>query len=129
MGELNFYPPQSRSFIAEHYLDVGNLRVAGQWLTGADTQARDFEIVIPTLYALSSPQGPVSGMLDGIPYTGPRLLTAGVHHFVFSNTAEPVAVIWARALAKGFKPLLQATLPGMNSGWRDIAAMAAPLPH
>lgn len=114
MGELNFYPPQSRSFIAGHYLDVGNLRVAGQWLTGTDTQARNFEIVIPTLYALSSPQGPVGGMLDGSPYTGPRLLTAGVHHFVFSSTAEPVAVIWARALAKGFKPLMQAAIPSIN---------------
>jgi len=129
MGELNFYPEQSRSFIAEHYLDIGNLRVTGQWLTCTGAQACDFEIVIPTLYALSSPQGPVSGMLDGRPYTGPRLLTPGVHHFVFNGATEPVAVIWARAWAKGFKPLMQATLPSINSGLRAVTALTGPLPH
>ncbi len=104
VGDLAFYTGPSRRFIAAHYLDVGHLRVAGQWLPAAGGQPHDFEIVIPAIYALSSPQGAVQGLLDGQPYSGARLLTAGPHRFIAPADAAPVAVIWAPALAKGYLP-------------------------
>lgn len=99
-----FFPPRGRQFINENFISVGPLRVAGQML---EQQQGDiaFNIQIPASYAVVAEHGDVSGWLDGTPYTGPRLLASGIHHFRLNATPnDRLAVIWAPAIERGFSP-------------------------
>ena len=82
----------------------GRYTVAGQHLRpGADGHAA-FSIQIATAYALVTPHGAASGRLDGKPYAGKVFLDAGPHEFVSDHPSEPLNLVWAQALERGFQP-------------------------
>ena len=61
-------------------------------------------MTIPARYAIVAREGAVAGLLDGAPYTGPRLLPAGRHAFTVSSGAGRLALVWAQAIERGFSP-------------------------
>lgn len=104
-----FFPQDTRDFIRANFLDIGRLRVAGQ-AVGSDGT---FAILIPGEYAMITPHGLATGVLDGRRCVGPRHLETGRHVF---RTDEPVVdAMWARAFERGFSPFMAATLPGKRA--------------
>lgn len=94
----------SYSFVEENYLPIGALSVLGKRLKTSESGVYRFDIVIPSTYALVSSKGRVDGDLDGSPLVGPRYLAAGPHEFRKSSGKGDLAVIWERAIEKGFDP-------------------------
>lgn len=94
-----FWPQRARAFLNANFLDVGRLRVAGQWIGNSGT----FTIAIPGPYAILDKHGHAVGALDGTPYTGPRQLAAGTHQFAAAKS-EPHLVLWAPAFERGYSP-------------------------
>jgi hypothetical protein len=91
------WPPAARAFLNDHFVNVGRLRVAGQWLQDDGT----FTIAVPGEYVLLASGGEARGVLDGAAYSGARPLAAGVHRF----TGEThVAALWAPAYRRGHSP-------------------------
>lgn len=102
------WPAAGRAFLARNYISVGIWRVLGFRLTRpADGETCDFDIAIPERYAILCQTGAARGMLDGTPYTGARVLSAGHHRYRATNGELPAVVIWAPALERGFVPALQ----------------------
>jgi MFS family permease len=100
------FPAPARAFLAANYVEVGRLRVAGTLLrSGASPTAPvAFRIAIPGQYLVVSASGPAKGRLDGTPLNGPRMLDAGRHEFARASGSGKLAVIWAKAVARGFTP-------------------------
>lgn len=101
------FPERTRRFVEQNYLAVGQVRVAGRFLpiiAPAHDRPILFEVAIPARYAVVSEQGPAAGSLDGLPYTGPRFLPAGRHAFTPARGGGRLALVWARAVEKGFSP-------------------------
>jgi hypothetical protein len=96
----------TRQFIERNYLPVSNsLRVAGIKLKPTEASGRcDFAIVIPALYEIVSLDGNVSGILDSVPYDGPRFLAAGQHSFESKGSENTLFCVWSRAIDRGFMP-------------------------
>ncbi len=92
------WPSRARVFMNANFIDLGRLRVSGQWLRPDGT----FTIAIPGDYVILDKNGEASGALDGTPYRGSRALERGVHRF--SGGKERVACVWAPAYARGFSP-------------------------
>lgn len=96
--DLHGYPKTDRAFIEKNFVLVGAVRVPGQIL-----HASTFHIDVPAEYAIIGRTEAFAGALDGVPYKGPRQLTAGTH------TISPVppasfALLWSRAANGGFAP-------------------------
>ncbi|HET8798132.1 MAG TPA: glycosyltransferase family 39 protein, partial [Thermoanaerobaculia bacterium] len=91
------WPPRARAFLSANFLNMGRLRAAGQWIREDGT----FTIAIPGEYAIVTPMGEARGTLDGVPYTGARMLGAGAHRFEGEKGA---AVMWAPAFRRGHSP-------------------------
>jgi hypothetical protein len=107
VGRLDRYPPATAAFVAANYVSVGRVRVLGRRLGGLTpgaAQRFDFTIVVPAEYALFAGSASPSGMLDGMLYDGPRLLAPGTHHVEADPGSGDLFVIWAPALAAGFRP-------------------------
>jgi len=51
-----------------------------------------------------SNNGAVSGTLDGTELNGPRELSSGVHNLTLNSREDTVAVVWSRAIEKGYSP-------------------------
>jgi hypothetical protein len=96
--------PSSLAFVRENYLSVGYVSVLGKMLPPAENEHISFDIQIPGYYCLTSRKGLVGGILDGQPLSGARWLTAGSHKLSLTMPATEVAVVWARAVEKGFLP-------------------------
>ena len=94
------FPPRARRFLNEHFMDLGRLRGAGQWV--ADDGS--FSIAVPGPYVIVREIGHAAGSLDGSLYTGARELAAGRHRFERATRGERVAVLWAKAFERGFSP-------------------------
>jgi hypothetical protein len=94
-----FFPARSRMFLSAHFMAVGRLRAAGQWVKADGT----FTVAVPGDYVLLDKTGETEGMLDGSAYSGRRRLAAGPHHFVRSKPGR-VALLWAPAFERGFSP-------------------------
>jgi Dolichyl-phosphate-mannose-protein mannosyltransferase len=94
-----FFPARSRMFFSANYLDVGRLRASGQWVRVDGS----FTIAVPARYVLLNKSGEAAGILDGVPYSGPRDLQPGSHRFV-GTSAGRVACLWAPAFERGFSP-------------------------
>jgi hypothetical protein len=105
LASRSFSEP-TRQFIEGNYLAVSNnLRVAGIRLKTAEVFGRrDFDIVIPALYEIVSLDGSVSGIFDGVPYSGPRFLAAGQHSFESRGSGKTLFCVWSRAVDRGFMP-------------------------
>jgi hypothetical protein len=80
--------------------------VLGRFLTAGSDRSRTirFMVNIPDRYALVTPTGPARGRLDDQDYSGPRFLVRGTHVFLRLPGEEPVALVWARAVERGFSP-------------------------
>ncbi len=97
----DFWPPEANAFLDENFIDVGRLRAAGKLIK----VNRTFTISVPGSYALVRKKGEVtSGLLDGLPYRGPRFLAPGPHVFADANERDSTACLWAPALRRGYSP-------------------------
>jgi len=91
------WPPSGRAFLSDHFVNLGRLRAAGQWVKPDGT----FTIAIPGEYVVLNDCGVASGTLDGTPNTGARVLDAGAHKF---EGEAGVCVVWAPAYRRGLSP-------------------------
>lgn len=91
--DAELIPPRTRAFLNRHFVDRGALRVCG-------VVAKDgaFTIAVPQTYAVLA-RDPARVVIDGVPYRGPRFLTAGKH--MLASPEDRVTVIWARAAKEG----------------------------
>jgi hypothetical protein len=111
-------PPRGRAFLAANFLPVGHLRVCGKWLPAPAIAGAlpppaaplpsapsevGFEVAISERYAIVDRDGPAAGRLDGAELSGPRQLATGPHRFA-PRTPPPWALVWARAIERGFSP-------------------------
>src|SRR6266850_2178197 len=106
-ADIGGFPPRARRFLQDNYVVVGVLRVAGRILDRTPDDPAGpipFDLAIPARYAIVSARGEVRGTLDGRAYDGPRDLAPGRHDFVPTSDANPLAVIWAQAVERGFSP-------------------------
>jgi hypothetical protein len=92
------WPDRARVFMNANFIDLGRLRVSGQWLQADGT----FTIAIPGDYVILDKTGEASGALDGTPYRGSRTLERGAHRF--AGGKERIACVWAPAYSRGFSP-------------------------
>ncbi|EDY19291.1 hypothetical protein CfE428DRAFT_2976 [Chthoniobacter flavus Ellin428] len=96
----------TKQFLKQNYISVEGCCVLGLHLPVEQNKPLTFNLVIPERYALFSQNGPVTAMLDGQPYDGPRQLAAGKHE-VTVTSPDPtgnVTLVWARALERGSAP-------------------------
>ena len=94
-----FWPPRAKQFLIENFIDIGRLRVSGQWIREDGT----FSIAIAGDYVILDRNGETIGALDGTPYAGARSLAMGAHRFDRARN-ERIAVLWAPAFARGYSP-------------------------
>jgi len=96
-------------FLERNYLPIGSkLRVAGVLLhSSTNGKQFDFEIVIPASYKIIGHDvDTVTGVLDGEPYQGnQRFLSPGTHTFVQTSPGHDLAVFWAQAVDRHFRPI------------------------
>ena len=107
LNQDRWFPKDGAAFIAGNFLPVGHLRVAGKVLAKDPVEAGapiPFQVAVPAPYALWAGGQPVTGTLDGTPYTGPRELAAGPHEFRPAEDHARLAILWQRALDAGFTP-------------------------
>ena len=99
------FQKHAREFLNANYIPVGEVRVAGQFLQPKGDQGYVFHIEVPTRYSFVDEHGPIPGTLDGKPCAGSHSLKAGDHHFL-PNSSNPkrIAVVWTRAIDRGFSP-------------------------
>ena len=95
-----FWPPRAKQFLLANFINLGRLRVAGQWLPDDGR----FTIAIPGEYVVVSEHGAAAGVLDGAPYSGPRALVAGIHQFERATPEARIAFVWAPAIQRGYSP-------------------------
>jgi hypothetical protein len=91
------WPPASRAWLSDHFVNLGRLRAAGQWVKDDGT----FTIGVPGEYVVLDADGEARGTLDGTPYSGARTLNAGAHRF---EGEKNVCVVWAPAFHRGLSP-------------------------
>ncbi len=91
------WPPVSRAWLSAHFVNLGRLRGAGNWVKKDGA----FVIGVPGEYVVLDADGEAQGMLDGTPYTGARVLAAGAHRFA---GGKETCVLWAPAYRRGHSP-------------------------
>jgi hypothetical protein len=91
------WPPAGRAWLSDHFVNLGRLRAAGQWVKPDGS----FTIGVPGEYVVLNDRGEARGMLDGTPYSGARVLSAGAHRF---EGEQGVCVVWAPAFRRGHSP-------------------------
>jgi hypothetical protein len=101
-------PLETKPFVWANYLPSSTrLFYLGKEL-GVVTpgQRLHFRITIPATYQLVCERGELEGVLDGKPYRGAQSieLEAGPHEFEVAAGEGRLAVAWAPALERGFKP-------------------------
>jgi hypothetical protein len=94
------WSPRARAFLSDNFVNVGRLRVAGQWISSDGS----FTIAIPGRYVVLDEHGLALGVLDGRPQTGPRSLEAGTHRFNPRDPRKRCVVVWAPAWQRGHSP-------------------------
>jgi hypothetical protein len=106
--ESHWLTKATSQFVNQNYLSVGYVLVLGKRVASAAGGHLEFEIAIPEKYTVVGRNGEVSGTLDGTEVTGPRYLSAGRHDLVLNSPEDSVAIVWSRAIEKGYSPFLQA---------------------
>jgi len=95
------FPERGREFLNMNYIPLGELRVLGQRLGPQDGSATaSFEIGVPQRYVILCERGDATGLLDGIPYDGPRELARGRHTYVGSRSEGGATLLWAEAVRR-----------------------------
>jgi hypothetical protein len=64
-----------------------------------------FDIHIAVRYGIVSSAGTAKGLLDGLPYDGPRDMTEGRHTYEPAAGERELVLVWAQALERGFRPV------------------------
>ncbi len=101
----NRLPDRAEAFVEKHYLRIGSgTSVLGQYLTASDSNSAhySFEVGVPERYVIVGKDGPVTGTLDGQPFTNAMELASGSHQFIRTSPQQPLALFWARAEERGF---------------------------
>lgn len=109
VNRQHWYGKKTFQFITENYLPAGQVRVAGRVISSHPTQpeaALQFTVAIPARYILWGGERPVQGLLDGLPYTGPRQLAPGPHTFQSPESYPSLALYWERAAHAGYTPIV-----------------------
>ncbi len=94
-------------FVIHNYLSVGPVAVLGKSFGPAPVGHLQFEIAIPESYTVVGTSSRVSGTLDGSKITGPRNLATGQHDLALNSPEDSVAIVWSRAIQKGYSPFAQ----------------------
>jgi hypothetical protein len=102
--ESHWLTPATGRFVNQNYLSVGSVRVLGKKIASPAVGHVGFEITIPENYTLVGLNGRVAGTLDGTEIDGPRDLAAGPHDLVLNSPEDSVAIVWSRAIEKGYSP-------------------------
>jgi hypothetical protein len=90
----NYLPVSAQMAVCGRYISVGEI-AAGQTI--------EFDTRVPNTYAIIDGCDRVDGILDGTPTTGPRFLSTGRHTFAPAANAHAVAILWAKAVQRGFR--------------------------
>jgi hypothetical protein len=106
--ESHWLTHATAQFVNQNYLSVGNVLVLGKKLAPAPFGPVRFEIVIPEKYTIVGTNGMVSGTLDGVDISGSRDLSPGMHDLALTSPEQSVAIVWSRAIEKGYSPFSQA---------------------
>jgi hypothetical protein len=101
------FPERAREFLNANYISVGRLRVAGRRLAQGSPlrQTVTFDVGIPAVYAIVAAQQPIAGWLDGHRCTRPMFLGVGRHRLRVAPAREPITLVWAVAIERGFRPV------------------------
>jgi len=95
------FPRDGRAFLNRNFIPVGAVRVAGLIVPATHS----FRIEVPGEYGVVGERGNFRGLLDGTPCLGSRTLAAGMHTLAPATAAAGrYAVVWQRAVARGFSP-------------------------
>jgi len=100
--QSNWLTPATTQFMEHNYISIGSVLVLGKRIFPPPDGHVQFEIVIPEKYTIISRSGPLSGALDGTNLNGPHDLSAGVHQLILNSPVDVVAVVWSRAIEKGY---------------------------
>ncbi len=103
------YLKDTVDFLTENYLTIGQVRVSGRILSVGKTAPGalfTFPVAVGGSYVLWSKRLPVHGLLDGQPFDGPRELAPGTHTFQAEGAYPCLALLWDRAAAAGYKPII-----------------------
>lgn len=106
-------PPRTQVFLDRNYIAIGDrVAVAGQRLANVSAQAAlDFDVGVAAPYAVLIEHGTFHGSIDGDAYQGPRALAPGRHVLVSERAEQHMVLLWAAAVAHGFRPLPQSSDP------------------
>ena len=99
-------PAKAAAFIQKNYVPIAfRLSVLGQmlWQRGNDFP---LDIVVPGEYTFVSECGAFAGMLNGKPVSGAIRLEPGHYEMSRTNGSGRLAVVWARAVEKGYTPFV-----------------------
>ena len=102
--ESHWLTEATRHFVSQNYVSVGSVLVLGKRVPSSPVQHVQFEVAIPEKYTVVARNGQISGTLDGIEIAGPRDLSAGIHDLALSSPEDSVAIVWSRAIEKGYSP-------------------------
>lgn len=103
-------PEADVAFVTSNYLPVAfRLRALGKTVRSENEQAdsTSFKVAISGRYTLANASGKIAGLLDGTEFDGPRELLAGSHTFRQTTGSGRTALIWARAIERGYSPFAQ----------------------
>ncbi len=105
------YPGRTVKFLKENFIPVSfRLLVAGKILTPAPANApTPFQIAIHARYALLGAGDSGAILLDGKKYEGPVTLAPGPHTIQAPAGTGRVALVWAQAIERGFKPFYRSS--------------------
>lgn len=112
VADSDKFPPRAREFLRDNYISVGRLRVVGRVLSASPASAAGeivFPVTVAAAYTIISPTGTADGDLDGEAYRGSRFLAPGQHVFRPRAGGEPLALVWTRAVERGFSPFADGT--------------------
>jgi hypothetical protein len=104
LSKIGRLTPRAQTFVGENYLPLGRLLVLGKPPAAPIAGRIEFDVVIPETYAFIDAKGTIPGTLDGTRIDGPRALAAGHHEIAVGPEVKNVAVVWARAVEKGYSP-------------------------
>ncbi len=106
--ESHWLTEATAHFVSQNYISVGSVLVLGKMVTPSTAQRVQFEVTIPGKYTVVRRNGQVSGTLDGVEIAGSHDLSAGIHDLALSSPEDSVAIVWSRAIEKGYSPFGQA---------------------
>jgi hypothetical protein len=98
------------NFVKQNYVSVGSsVMVLGKKFAPPADRKLQFEVLVPGKYVMVDDDGDASGKLNGVDWREPRELAPGIYTLVLDEVPKSFAIVWARAVEKGYSPFLGAT--------------------